>query len=121
MNKLLLLLLVFLTYSTSYAQNGFNDCATDDMMEQLYKQYPEFLEKQKESERFYQSEVRRKGQQASWRSVEEEITIPVVIHVMHLPGTPIGTDENISDAQIEAGMLHLNQAFRRQTVDFNGI
>jgi hypothetical protein len=121
MNRLLLLFLTFLTVSLSYAQNIPHDCGTDEVMEELYKQYPELLEKQKESERFYQSEVRRKSKQASWRSTADVVTIPVVIHVMHLPGTPIGTDENISDAQIEAGMLHLNQAFRKQTADFNGI
>jgi hypothetical protein len=87
----------------------------------LLKEHPELLEKQKEFERLYQSEVKRKSKQASWRSTADVVTIPVVVHVVHLPGTPIGTDENISDAQIQAGMLHLNQAFRKQTADFNGI
>jgi hypothetical protein len=40
------------------------------------------------------------------------VTIPVVVHVMHLPGTPVGTDENISDATIQAGIQHLNDAYR---------
>ena len=40
------------------------------------------------------------------------VTIPVVVHVMHLPGTPVGTAENISTAQIQAGIQHLNDAFR---------
>ena len=40
------------------------------------------------------------------------LTIPVVVHVMHLSGTPIGTNENISDAQIQAGIQHLNDAYR---------
>ena len=39
-------------------------------------------------------------------------TIPVVVHVMHLSGTAVGTNENISDAQIQAGIQHLNDAFR---------
>ena len=118
MNKFLLLFLTFFMFSLSYAQN---DCGTDAAMEELYKQHPEFLEKQKEFERFYQSEVRRKSQQPAWRSSAVAVTIPVVVHVMHLPGTPIGTDENISDAQIQAGILHLNQAYRKMTSDFNGI
>jgi Pregnancy-associated plasma protein-A/Secretion system C-terminal sorting domain len=125
MNKLLLTCLTFLTISLSYAQkarqNDINDCGTDAYMEQLLKEHPELLEKQKQSERFYQSEVKRKSQQASWRSAADVVTIPVVIHVMHLPGTPVGTAENISDAQIQTGMLHLNQAYRKLTSDFNGI
>ena len=47
------------------------------------------------------------------------VTIPVVVHVMHLSGTPVGTNENISDAQIQAGITHLNQAFRRSASPFN--
>lgn len=40
-------------------------------------------------------------------------TIPVVVHVMYLPGdNTIGTGSNISDAQVQAGLDHLNQAFR---------
>lgn len=38
-------------------------------------------------------------------------TIPVVVHVMHL-GETVGTGSNISDAQIQLGMDHLNDAFR---------
>jgi Pregnancy-associated plasma protein-A/Secretion system C-terminal sorting domain len=124
MNKLLLTVLLILTISFSFAQNAgkkISDCGTDEYMEQLLKEHPELLEKQKESERFYQSEYMRKSKQASWRSAADVVTIPVVVHVMHLPGTPIGTDENLSVAQIEAGILHLNQAFRKLTTDFNGI
>jgi Pregnancy-associated plasma protein-A/Secretion system C-terminal sorting domain len=124
MNKLLLTVLSILTISLSFAQNAgkkINDCGTDEYMEQLLKEHPELLEKQKESERFYQSEYMRKSKQASWRSAADVVTIPVVVHVMHLPGTPIGTDENLSVAQIEAGILHLNQAYRKLTSDFSGI
>lgn len=44
---------------------------------------------------------------------DELLTIPVVIHVMHLvEDTDIGTHSNISAAQIETGLAHLNDAFR---------
>ena len=48
------------------------------------------------------------------------LKIPVVVHVMHLPGTAIGTNENISDATIQAGIQHLNDAFRKVGVYANG-
>ena len=44
---------------------------------------------------------------------DELLTIPVVIHIMHLPeDTTVGSNSNISDAQITAGLAHLNDAFR---------
>lgn len=44
---------------------------------------------------------------------DELLTIPVVIHVMHLSeDSDIGTNSNIPTAQIEAGLAHLNNAFR---------
>jgi Secretion system C-terminal sorting domain/Pregnancy-associated plasma protein-A len=126
MNKLLLTFLSILTISFSYAQKAGHDesgCGSDAAMEQMYKSHPELLEKQKQFERLYQTAVMKKMQEPSWRSSTADIvTIPVVVHVVHLPGTPIGIDENISDAQIQAGMLHLNQAFRRDAMSaFNGI
>lgn len=48
-------------------------------------------------------------------------TIPVVVHVMHLPGTPVGRDENISANQIRAGIQHLTEAFRKGHPDYDGI
>jgi Pregnancy-associated plasma protein-A/Secretion system C-terminal sorting domain len=126
MNKLLLTVLSILTISLSYAQNvGHNEggCGADAYREQLLKEHPELIEKQKQFERLYQTAVMKKIQEPSWRSSAADIvTIPVVVHVVHLPGTPIGTAENISDAQIQAGILHLNQAFRKEAMTaFDGI
>jgi hypothetical protein len=42
------------------------------------------------------------------------VTIPVVVHVMHLSGTALGVNENVSDAQIQAGIQHLNDAFAKR-------
>jgi len=39
-------------------------------------------------------------------------TIPVVVHVMHVPGQSVGTGSNITDAQVIDGIAHLNDAFR---------
>jgi Pregnancy-associated plasma protein-A/Secretion system C-terminal sorting domain len=126
MTKLLLSIISLFAISLSYAQNvetiesgPLNKCTTDEIMHELYRLNPEMLERQQHSERHYLQSV-AKGSQASWRSAPI-VTIPVVVHVMHLPGTPIGTAENISVAQIEAGIQHLTQAFRKQTADYSGI
>ena len=40
------------------------------------------------------------------------ITIPVVVHVLHLSGEAIGTGTNISDAQIHSAIDRLNEVYR---------
>ena len=50
-------------------------------------------------------------------------TLPVVVHVYHL-GSPVGTDENISDAQILSAIAALNDDFRKvagSAGDGNGV
>jgi len=57
--------------------------------------------------------VLQQQQMAKLASGRENVyTIPVVVHVMHLPGTPVGIGENISRKQIEQGLSFLNDAFR---------
>lgn len=38
-------------------------------------------------------------------------TLPIVVHLIVPPGTPIGQGNNITDAQVEAGLELLNQSF----------
>jgi gliding motility-associated-like protein len=38
-------------------------------------------------------------------------TLPVVVHLIVPPGTPIGQGNNLTDAQVEAGLALLNQSF----------
>jgi hypothetical protein len=58
---------------------------------------------------------------AKQKAANKSYIIPVVVHVMHLPGTPVGMAENISEAQIQEGIKHLNQAFGKQTAAYSGI
>ena len=55
------------------------------------------------------AEARRKRRQKDGNQV---VTLPVVVHVIH-NGDAIGTDENISDAQILSQIQVLNEDFRR--------
>jgi hypothetical protein len=84
-------------------------CATDDHTKADYAANPSKIAKQKQIDENYFANVNDKT--ATNATV---YTIPVVVHVMHLPGTPVGQNENISQAQIKAGILHMTEAFRRQ-------
>jgi hypothetical protein len=53
-----------------------------------------------------------KARLLSGRSVNEVITIPVVVHVIH-NGDAIGSNENISNARVLSQITVLNQDFRR--------
>ena len=40
-----------------------------------------------------------------------QYTIPVAVHIVAPPGTPVGSGNNLTDAQVEAGLQLLNQSF----------
>ncbi len=58
--------------------------------------------------------LRQRKKRTAGKNPGQIYTIPVVVHVVH-SGVPIGTDENISDAQIIKGIEHLNDAFRNRS------
>ncbi|HMG15207.1 MAG TPA: M43 family zinc metalloprotease, partial [Saprospiraceae bacterium] len=45
------------------------------------------------------------------RSALINYVVPVAIHIITPPGTPIGSENNITDSQVEAGLQLLNDAF----------
>ena len=92
-----------------HGQNVTPQCGTDLLRQQLALEYPDYLTAQTEADRFYLEYLEQDAHTAqSHLSVE---TVPIVIHVVHTPGTPIGTAENLSDADVQAGLDLLNQAF----------
>lgn len=67
-------------------------------------------------QRFY-DEMRTLGSQAEQRSPNAQIvSIPVVFHVIH-DGDAIGTQENITEAQLLSQIEALNECFRRTHAD----
>lgn len=85
-----------------------NDCAADELHEKLLEDNPEYRQRhEKVEQEMYEMAINQ-----PFADQKMVLTIPVVVHVMHLPGEAIGTGSNISDAQILAGMEHLNDAFR---------
>ncbi len=87
--------------------------ATQEAVYQIVKQQLEDERNNKTSKDKHKSTIlERMSSPCTTGGNSNVLTIPVVIHVMHLSGTAVGTNENISDAQIQAGIQHLNDAFR---------
>lgn len=122
MKRTLLLIVLLFAIGSLFAQadqplNG--NCPSDDIQKELLKD-PAFWQKNKAIEHLYQNAIRNKIDGAT----EQILTIPVVVHVMHYAGQLIGTEENISMAQIELGIQHMNEAFANTGVysgNANGI
>ncbi len=86
-------------------------CGAMEVLEQQLQNDPEMLLRMEAIERHTESFGR--GDQVQFRAV---VTIPVVFHIVH-NGDPLGTGENLSDAQVLAQLDQLNQDFRKLNAD----
>jgi PKD repeat protein len=118
---ILLLLFFFIFYSPVFAQQEHPGCLTEHIHQHKIKTDPEYrLKYVKSAANTYLSlqkllEKRRQSSQNKEKSGTPALyTIPVVVHIIHNNGT-----ENISDAQVQAGIQHLNDAFRH-LAPYNG-
>ena len=107
--KLFKLLIAFLSVSTFLNAQHSEKCGTDALHRNYYQSHPQEFIKFKKSEAILQDYLQ--NQMFTFRSSEEVLKVPIVIHVMHL-GEDEGIDNNISDAQIHSGITQLNNAFR---------
>ena len=62
------------------------------------------------------SEAEIKQYRLNQNKSSQVYNIPVVVHVLH-KGEAVGTGTNISDAQINSAISHLNQVYRGQTAN----
>jgi hypothetical protein len=108
----ILLFLTVITTNYTFAQTHSSSCLTDLLHEEKLNQDLSYLKKyQQGQERTYQQikkilEYRAKNPHMA-HLTPATYTIPVVVHIIHSGGT-----ENISDATVQAGIQHLNDAFR---------
>ncbi|MEY4904184.1 MAG: hypothetical protein RLZZ292_1999, partial [Bacteroidota bacterium] len=106
-NRFLALFLTLISLSLS-AQVPF--CTSHELLgsDTAYlRRYQEINQKIYEfSEKHYNS--------ASKGAKLQTITLPLVVHLIVPPGAVVGTANNLSDAQVEAGLDLLNQAFANQ-------
>ncbi|MDC0177609.1 zinc-dependent metalloprotease [Polaribacter sp.] len=112
--KKLVSVVLFLFFSYfSYGQF----CGFDLHRSELEKN-PNFIAQEKASEqriKLATQRIRAESQQRkSANQSTDLLTIPIVVHVLHL-GEEEGTGTNISDAQIESSIAHLNSFYRGQT------
>lgn len=107
-------LLVIFIFSYSIAQQ---QCAFDGQREILLED-PNFKILEKAAENRIEKAIKNK---LNTRMPNGVLNIPVVVHVLHL-GEAVGTETNISDAQIQSSIDNLNSFYRGQTaassVDF---
>lgn len=88
-----------------FSQNNDDFCASDAAMEKRFTDDPALRAKQEaiESQLFQLLN----GRPLNGSGQRQIYTIPVVVHIIHNGGS-----ENISDAQVQAGIQHMNHAFR---------
>ncbi|RNC86281.1 MAG: T9SS C-terminal target domain-containing protein [Winogradskyella sp.] len=104
----LVLMLLTITFYVNAQQ-----CAFDNQRE-ILRQNPNYVDLERISEENLQNAILDGTVQRSSGTV---LTIPVVVHVLHLAGEAIGTGSNISDAQIFSSINNLNDFYRGLTAD----
>lgn len=85
------------------------NCGTNQALEQILKEHPEYLQEREASEK-----ITHDKKNAGQQEYLPVITIPVVVHVVWYTGVPA---QNISDAQINSQIAVLNADFRKQNLD----
>lgn len=114
-----LFLYVLLGVIPAFAQEE-EQCATMFMDSVLRAKHPE-IGTLDEFEVFLQRKIRERNElKKLGRVLDEVVTIPVVVHVVH-NGENVGSGTNISRAQVEAQIETLNEDFRKManTPGFN--
>lgn len=105
MKKLVLFIILVVIHISMLQAQTIPYCPSDQLQHELL-QKPEFKAIEEAYEKIYRDALRHASS-----TTETVLMIPVVVHVMHGLGQPVGTAENISMTQIEAGIQHLNDAF----------
>lgn len=117
--------LFLIHFSTANAQNPLLTplkfaCGTDFLHQKKLNADTTYKNAQETIDKWYANYAQNRGRHDIFRDdCGDEgvtITIPVAIHVVHLPETPLGTDENLSDEAVIAGLDLLNKAFAGQSV-----
>ena len=99
--------------SSLTAQTHFHcgePCHAEDVHNELLKTDPDYFKKDQELEKIIQQKIKENQGKAN-KSGVTTYTIPVVVHMIHRTGTPIGTSENRSYADVVALLQGLNDDF----------
>ncbi|HYF30625.1 MAG TPA: M43 family zinc metalloprotease [Chitinophagaceae bacterium] len=107
MKHVCLILLLFCSAYLFAQDSTITSCGQHQATDNLFKKNPSVkaLHEQMES-RLYQFNRAKLQQPADAQHTAAIVTLPVVVHVIHNNGP-----ENISDAQVQTAIQHLNEAF----------
>jgi PKD repeat protein len=104
--------LIFVHFGQLKGQPGLHECGTDHLHAEQFGRNLQYAQRQRQADALIYQQLRGQLGPSANRSEAATYTVPVVVHIMHRAGTPVGTGENLSDAQIALGIQHLNEAFR---------
>lgn len=110
MIKLRFVLSAFLISFMLHAQENITSekCGSDALHQMLWEQDEAYRTAIEANEQLIKQLIE---ENPGFRNENNVLTIPVVVHVIHL-GEPVGTGNNISDAQILGAIQGLNDRFR---------
>ncbi|OWY19120.1 hypothetical protein C7N43_30135 [Sphingobacteriales bacterium UPWRP_1] len=93
-------------------QQPAQTCATDEVTQNMFRQYPATMHLHESMERAYRQKIQELGNSAYERMGGDPIlTIPVVVHIVHRTGIPVGTEENLTDADIISVINGVNDRY----------
>ncbi|HOZ52218.1 MAG TPA: hypothetical protein PLU17_10195, partial [Chitinophagaceae bacterium] len=114
MKRTLLSLVLGLGCLTSFSQNPFHHCGTDEVQKRAFAKQPELQIIDDEIEAFT---AQYTSLQANSKKTRATIyRIPIVVHVIH-NGESVGSGANISVAQITSQIAVLNKDYRLKNTD----
>lgn len=111
--KVILVAALALTALSATAQKSRNMCGTMSVLEHHIQADPQWQNEWEQYDNFMKSEEENP---TPMHRADEVIYIPVVFHIVH-NGDPIGSGENISDAQVISQIDALNRDFALLNAD----
>ncbi len=89
---------------------GQHQCGHDDLQSALYEQNPKLLEKNEEQNTLIK-ELVYANKARGYKTTDEVLTIPVVVHIVHNTAAGPGVGEYMTDAEIIAVINEVNDNF----------
>lgn len=107
----------FFGASQLYAQSSSefhhsNKCGSELLEAWQESRDANYRQKKEASRLAFENQLDELGSLPHFRT-QSVLKIPVVVHIMHAPGEPVGSQSNISDAQIQSQIAVLNEDFRK--------
>ncbi len=108
------IILIFTLFATNliFGQEQFHRCYSDQKMEKIYQENPELL---KEMDEGFRQFNQNKNQLIKRK--QQFVLIPVHVIIVHPPGTPVGSGNNLSYDHVLSQIEAINADFSRTNSD----